>query len=429
MRERLTSRLGFLMLAAGSAVGLGNVWRFPYIVGKNGGAAFVLVYLFFLALLGFPLLCAELGIGRGAKRTLAAALGHLAPPRTAVFWRRFGAVLASGCFVLMIYYTDVAGWLVKYSGDYLRGAAPSMPGRGGATVAMLCVVLAGSAVCIAGVVKGVERVTKVLMLALLALLGALAVKALTLPGASEGLAFYLKPDWGKFLDHPWSATFDAMGQAFFTLSLGIGSMTVCGSYTGEDRSLVTETFWIILIDTAVAILAGLVIFPACATYAVPYQAGPDLIFKALPEVFAQMSGGRFWGFLFFLFLACAALTTVIAVFECIIAGLMDSLGWRRLPASLAVGVGVALLSMPCVLWDGVLGWEDFAVSQLWLPIGALAQGIFVVNKRWGWGWENFRRSVSDGIGWRMPNFLRYHMTFVVPVLILVVLVVGLFLHG
>ncbi|MCR5414765.1 MAG: sodium-dependent transporter [Kiritimatiellae bacterium] len=424
-RERLKSRLGFLMLAAGSAVGLGNVWRFPFIVGKNGGAAFVLVYLAFLALLGFPLLCAELAIGRGAKRTLAAALGELAPPRRRTFWRRFGSILAGGCFILMIYYTDVSGWLLKFAGDYARGAAPALPGKAGSSACMLAVVAIGAAVCFAGVVKGVERVTKVLMISLLALLAALAARALALPGAAEGLAFYLKPDWARFMEHPWSATFDAMGQAFFTLSLGIGSMTVCGSYTGENRSLVNETAWIIAIDTAVAILAGLVIFPACATYGVPYTSGPDLIFAALPKVFAQMSGGRAWGFLFFVFLACAALTTVIAVFECLIAGLMDSLGWRRLPATLAVGAGVAVLSLPCVLVDGVLAWEDFAVSQIWLPVGALAQGIFVVNGRIGWGWENFRREVSSGRGWRLPAILKYHMAFGVPLLIIAVLVAGL----
>lgn len=425
MRERLKSRLGFLMLAAGSAVGLGNVWRFPFMVGKNGGAAFVLVYLAFLAILGFPLLCAELGIGRGAGKTLSAALGDLAPKGCSTFWRRLGAVLASGCFVLMIYYTDVAGWLVKYAGDYALGEAPSMPGREGSTFFMLAVVAAGALVCVAGVVKGVERVTKALMISLLVLLAALAVKGLTLPGAKEGLEFYLKPDWGKFFAHPWESLFDAMGQAFFTLSLGIGSMTVCGSYIGRDRSLVTETALIIIIDTIVALLSGLVIFPACATYAVPYTEGQGLIFSALPQVFAQMAGGRLWGFLFFVFLGFAALTTVVAVFECLIAGLMDSLGMKRFAASAIVGAGVAALSLPCVWVDGVLEREDFAVSQLWLPLGALAQGFFVVNGRFGWGWENFRRSVSEGLGLAMPGWLKYHMALVVPALILAVLVIGL----
>ncbi len=434
MRETLGSRLGFLMLAAGSAVGLGNVWRFPYIVGRNGGAAFVIVYLLFLAILGFPLLAVELGIGRGAKRSLASALETLAPPRAKRFWARLGAVLASGCFVLMIYYTDVSGWLLKYTADFARGAAPSDPCAAFASLLsdrpigiafMLAAVAFATGVCLCGVVKGVERATKFMMISLLALLGVLAAKALTLPGAAEGLAFYLKPDWGKFMEHPWQSVIDAMGQAFFTLSLGIGSMTICGSYVDERHSLVKETTVIIAIDTLVALLAGLVIFPACATYDVAYTEGPGLIFVALPQVFARLPGGVWWGFLFFLFLAFAALTTVVAVFECLIAGLMDSFGWKRFPATLLVGAGVAALSLPCVLCEGVLEWEDFAVSKLWLPIGALCQGFFVVNGSFGWGWENFRAAVSRGDGWNMPDWMRWHLVFIVPLLILAVLIVGL----
>lgn len=436
MREQLKSRLGFLMLAAGSAVGLGNVWRFPYIVGKDGGAVFVLIYLAFLALLGFPLLVAELTIGRGAKRSLAAALTELAPPRARSFWRTWGAILASGCFVLMIYYTDVAGWLLKYTGDFALGRQAADPGAafGGLLASpvvcggfMAAAVALATIVCLFGVVRGVERVTKVMMVSLLLLLGVLAIKALTLPGAKEGLAFYLRPDWSAFSKQPWTVVFDAMGQAFFTLSLGIGSMTICGSYVNAERSLVSEAFWIILIDTAVALLAGLIIFPACATYEIAYSEGPGLIFVALPQVFAQLGGGRFWGFLFFLFLACAALTTVIAVFECLIAALMDSLGFRRTPATLLVGIGVALLSLPCVLWGTVLKWEDFAVSQLWLPAGALSQGFFVVNGMYGWGWLNFRREASQGRGWNLPEALKGHYAFVIPLLIAVVLIAGLVL--
>ena len=434
MRERLSGRLGFLMMAAGSAVGLGNVWRFPYVVGRNGGAAFVLVYLAFLVLLGFSLLAAELGIRRGAKRSLAAALAALSPRRWSAVWGRIGAVLAFGCFVLMIYYTDVAGWLLKYTADYARGAAPADPAAAfGALMAddasealFMAIAVAGSAlVCLCGVVKGVERATKAMMVSLLALLGVLAAKSLTLPGASEGLAFYLKPDWARFMEHPWTAVLDAMGQAFFTLSLGIGSMTICGSYVSEDHSLVKETAVIIAIDTVVAILAGLVVFPVCATFGVPYEGGPGLIFVALPKVFSQMANGTFWGFLFFLFLAFAALTTVVAVFECLIAGVMDIFGTVRWKTSAAVGIGVFALSLPCVLFDGVLQWEDFAVSQLWLPVGALCQGFFVVNGTYGWGWEKFSAAVSAGRGWAMPQWMRWHMAFVVPVLMFVVLAAGL----
>ena len=434
MRERLKSRLGFLMLAAGSAVGLGNVWRFPYIVGKNGGAAFGVVYRAFLAILGFPLHAAELGIGRGANRSLAAALGDLAPKRWSVAWGRIGAVLASGCFVLMIYYTDVAGWLLKYAGDYAMARPPSEPESAFemllgdwkvAATFMLVAVAVATVVCLAGVVRGVERTTKFMMVSLLALLGVLAARSVFLDGAAEGLSFYLKPDWARFMEHPWEAVFDAMGQAFFTLSLGIGSMTICGSYVGREHSLAKETAFIIAIDTVVALLSGLVIFPACATYGIAYESGPGLIFVALPQVFARMPGGVFWGFAFFLFLSFAALTTVIAVFECLVAGLMDSLGLRRVVATLLVGVGVAAFSMPCVLFDGVLGWEDFAVSQLWLPIGALAQGFFVVNGTFGWGWDKFRESVSEGCGFGMPQWMKFHYAVAIPILVAIVLVVGL----
>jgi NSS family neurotransmitter:Na+ symporter len=259
---------------------------------------------------------------------------------------------------------------------------------------------------------------------LLGLLVVLAIKSLTLPGASDGLEFYLRPDWTKFMENPLKSVFAAMGQAFFTLSLGIGSMTICASYVGEEHSLVKESIVIILIDTFVALLAGLVIFPACATYSVEYTSGPGLIFETLPKVFEQMPGGVVWGGVFFLFLALAALTTVVAVFECLIAGLMDIFGLRRIRASIIVGGAVAVLSMPCVLWKDVLEWEDFAVSQLWLPVGALIQSIFVVNSTYGWGWENFRKAVSIGIGPKMPSFMKWHYILIVPLLILIVLVGG-----
>lgn len=432
MREKLSSRLGFIMMAAGSAVGLGNVWRFPYIVGENGGAAFVIVYLAFLVILGLPLLAVELGIGRGAGKSLAAALGELSPPRFSVFWRRLGSFLAAGCLILMIYYTDVCGWLLKYAGDYAMLTPPESATSFGELICdwkvcgayMLVVVAVATSVCLLGVVKGVERATKWMMLSLLALLVILALKSLTLPGASEGLRFYLTPDWADFMENPLKSVFAAMGQAFFTLSIGIGSMTICASYVGEEHSLVKESLVIIVIDTLVALLAGLVIFPACATYGVEYTSGPGLIFEALPKVFEKMSGGAVWGGIFFLFLALAALTTVIAVFECLIAGLMEVFGLRRLSASLIVGVAVAALSMPCVLWERVFEWEDFAVSQLWLPVGALIQSVFAVNGAVGWGWENFRASVSKGRGPKMPSFMKWHYVFVVPVLILIVLFGG-----
>ncbi len=435
-RATLGSRLGFLMVAAGCAVGLGNVWRFPFITGQNGGAAFVLVYLFFLALLGFPLLMAELALGRGARKGIAGAYAALAPSRHVKFWRWFGLAIFSGNFLLMIYYTDVAGWLLKYTGDYATGTGFS--GDVGAafkalcgcpatcTTYMLITVGIATVVCLAGVVKGVERVTKIMMISLLSLLVVLAVKAVSLPGAAEGLKFYLAPDWTKFMEHPAQAVFAAMGQAFFTLSIGVGAMTIFGSYVGKDHSLVKESALIIVIDTFVALLSGLIIFPACAAYHVEYTAGPGLIFVALPKVFQAMPGGRLWGFCFFLFLSFAALTTVIAVFECLIGGILDHWRKSRGLVTLLVGAGVAVCSLPCVLCDGVLDWEDFAMSQIYLPIGGLALCIFV-TRNFGWGWKGFRDEVSAGSGWTLPEWMGPWMRWGVPVLIVAILVGGLIL--
>lgn len=444
MREKLGSRFGFLMLAAGCAVGLGNVWRFPFIVGQNGGAAFVFVYLLFLVILGFPLLVAELAIGRNAKSGISSALPKLAW-RGKGFWRIAARIIFAGNFVLMIYYTDVAGWLVKYSREYLGGGINLAIGdtfadhfsavtanTSSCGLYMAGVVAVATLVCMAGVVKGVERVTKFLMVSLLALLGILAAKSLSLPNAAEGVKFYLYPDWAKFMAHPWRTIMEAMGQAFFTLSLGVGCMTIFGSYIDRRHSLVKEAAWIIAIDTIVALLAGLVIFPACLSYGVEPSSGPGLIFIALPEVFSRMSGGAFWGFCFFLFLAFAAFTTIIAVFECIIGGLCDEVSsskfrvssFSRKSVSLAVGVAVAVASLPCVMWDKVLEWEDFAVSQLWLPLGALVQCTFVA---WGigWGWRRFQGEASWGRGAFLPTWVRPHMRYVIPLLILAVIIVGL----
>ena len=421
--------MGFLMLAAGCAVGLGNVWRFPFVVGQNGGAAFVLVYLLFLALLGFPLLTAELALGRAARRGVSGAMRALAEARYRRFWSVVGRVIFAGNLLLMIYYTDVAGWLLKYSGDYLRGvmetdfAALRQDCDICARYMLLAVGLA-TAVCSLGVRNGVERVTKVMMFALLALLLLLAVKALSLPGAAKGIRFYLAPDWSRFAAHPWRTVFDAMGQAFFTLSTGVGCMTIFGSYVDRGHSLALEAIWIIAIDTFVALLAGLAIFPACASFDVDVTSGPGLIFIALPNVFAHMAGGRIWGFVFFLFLSIGALTTVIAVFECLIGGLIDEFGKPRLPTTLAVGLAVAALSLPTVLFGPVLEWEDFVFGQLWLPLGALAICIFVM-RRVGWGYEGFAAEASAGRGMDLPAAFAPLMRWVVPALILGTLAAGL----
>ena len=429
MRAKLGSRLGFLMLAAGCAVGLGNVWRFPFIVGQNGGAAFVLVYLLFLAILGFPMLTAELALGRAARQGVSGALRNLAAERYRRFWSVTGCVIFAGNFLLMIYYTDVAGWLLKYSGDYLRGLPPPdftalLKDHATCSGYLLLSVAIATVVCALGVKNGVERVTKWMMIALLALLGVLAVKSLSLPGAEKGLKFYLSPDWSRFAAHPWKAIFDAMGQAFFTLSTGVGCMAIFGSYVGREHSLVKESFWIIAIDTFVAFLSGLVIFPACASYNVDVTSGPGLIFIALPNVFADMAGGRFWGFVFFLFLSLGALTTIIAVFECLIGGLMDELARPRLSLTIAVGCAVALLAMPTVLFEPVLEWEDFIFGQFWLPIGALMICVFVTRKC-GWGYEAFSSEASHGDGMRFPSMFAPIMKWIVPLLITLTMAVGL----
>lgn len=424
-RERLASRFGFLMLAAGCAVGLGNVWRFPFVVGQNGGAAFVLVYFAFLALFGFPVLLAELSVGRGGKAGIAGAFLALGGK----WWGRIGLAVFAGNILLMVYYTDVAGWLIKFAEAYaVSGAPPAI----GALVAdkpvcltyMLVAVGIATAVCAVGVQRGVERVAKWMMVSLLALMGVLVVKALTLEGAAKGLEFYLKPDWRPLIEHPGRVVFDAMGQAFFTLSIGVGAMTIFGSYIDRQESLVKESAWIIAIDTFVAFTVGLVIFPACATFDVDVASGSRLLFAALPKVFEAMSGGRVWGCVFFVFLSLAALTTVIAVFECIIGGLIDMTRRSRPLVSLAVSLAVAALSLPCVFIDKALDFEDFIFSKFWLPIGGLAITTFV-SYRIGWGWDAFREEASAGRGIALPAWTRPIFRYVVPAMIVIVIITGL----
>ena len=442
-REGLKSRLGFLMVAAGCAVGLGNVWRFPFIVGRNGGAAFVLVYLVFLALLGFPLLAAELAVGRAARKGVSGAMRALAPERTRKFWYVVGCVVFAGNVLLMAYYTSVGGWLMRYTAGYAaQGTAFTGGGAEAAfnglladpatcTLAMLAAVAVATCVCLAGVQRGVERVTKWMMLSLLALLGVLAAKALSLTGAMKGVEFYLAPKWEPFLQRPLGVCFEAMGQAFFTLSVGVGCMSIFGSYVGRGRSLVTESLWITVIDTCVALLAGLVIFPASAAFGIDVTSkyGPGLIFIALPEVFAHMGGGGLWGAVFFLFLSLAALTTIIAVFECLIGGLMDELGWPRRRTALLVGGAVAALSLPAVfgynVWRDVrilpgktiLDVEDFVFSQFWLPLGALSTCVFC---SWpcGWGWAGFRGEAGAGVGLAPPRMWAAYMRWLLPAVLL-----------
>lgn len=444
-RERLASRLGFLMLAAGCAVGLGNVWRFPFIVGQNGGAAFVILYVAFLAILGYPLLVCELAIGRGARTGISRALPSLlvaAHPRDrhlrdkARFWRILAVVIFGGNLVLMMYYTDVCGWLLRYSVDYITGQAPSSGGaeshltgvlgakQSALGYASLCICFAAAA-CALGVQRGIERITKFMMLALLALIGILAVRAVTLPGAEEGLKFYLYPDWSKILANPLKCIYEAMAQAFFTLSLGIGCMTIFGSYMEERRTLASEAIWIISIDTVVAFMSGLIIFPACAAYGVEYSQGPGLIFVAIPEVLAKMSFSCVWGTLFFVFLTLAALTTVVAVFECLIGGLIDETRRSRPFISAVVGAVVLAASLPCILGPSkVLEFEDFIVSKLWLPAGGLMIGAFAVNG-FGWTWERFSSAANRGEGIKLGAISHVVMKYMLPAVVMLILLPGL----
>ncbi|MBO5751949.1 MAG: sodium-dependent transporter [Kiritimatiellae bacterium] len=413
-----------MMLAAGCAVGLGNVWRFPFVVGQNGGAAFVLIYLFFLMLFGFPLMLSELSVGRGGGSGIVGAFRNLGGRA----WGAIGSAIFAGNFLLMIYYTDVAGWLLNFASSYAAIGAPRefsalVADKSTCLLFMLAAVIVSAGVCALGLQRGAERVTKWMMIALIALMGVLAVKALSLEGALKGLSFYLKPNWAPFLERPGAVIFDAMGQAFFTLSIGVGAMTIFGSYVQRKESLVKETMLIILIDTFVAFTAGLIIFPACATYGVDVTCGPGLIFVALPKVFAAMHAGRFWGFVFFLFLSLAALTTVIAVFECLISGLVDELKFPRRVAALVVGVVVAIFSLPCVFIEGALDIEDFIFSKFWLPVGGLILALFV-SWRFGWGWSAFKAEASAGRGADLPDWFRPVLRYIVPAAILVVAIGG-----
>ena len=413
------------MLAAGCAVGLGNVWRFPYVVGANGGAAFLLVYFAFLALFGIPVLLAELSVGRGGQAGIGAAMRKLGGK----WWGRIGVIMFSGNLLLMIYYTDVSGWLLIFTKDYaVTGGVIShkelILDSGACVTGMLCAVVAATAVCALGIKNGVERITKWMMVSLLGLISILAVKSLMLPGAAQGLQFYLRPDWTKLAAAPGKVVLDAMGQAFFTLSVGVGAMTIFGSYIEKRESLMKEALWITAIDTFVAFMAGLIIFPACATYGVDVASGPGLIFEALPKVFSAMPAGRFWGFFFFLFLSLAALTTVIAVFECIIGGVLDVIGRHRHFVTVGVGLVVAILSLPCVYCEGVAEMEDLIFSKFFLPVGGFMLALFV-SWRIGWGWDAFRAEASAGNGISLPVWMRPLFRYFVPAMILAVLIAGL----
>ncbi len=447
-RESLGSRLGFIFLSAGCAIGLGNVWRFPFIVGAYGGAAFVLIYIFFLVFLAAPVMAMEFAVGRASKQSVVGAFKALQPEGTR--WSVFGYIALAGNYILMMFYTVVTGWMLAYFWYTMTGRLTGLdPDQVGAVfnglladpkelIFWLGVTVAiGSTICAVGLQSGVEKATKVMMAGLLLIMIALAIRSVTLPGAKSGLEFYLKPDLQKLTRNGlWNSVYTALGQAFFTLSIGIGSMAIFGSYISQDRSLAGESALIVLLDTFVAFMAGLIIFPACFAYGVDAGAGPGLIFVSLPNMFNNMPLGRLWSTLFFLFMSFAAMTTVVAVFEHLIASSIDILGWSRQKAGLFNFFSVFLLAIPCALgfnvWSHIqpfgegsmiLDLEDFLVSNNMLPLGAMVY-LFFCCTRYGWGWDNFIKEADAGEGMKFPRALRSYFTYVVPFIIGVVFVFG-----
>ncbi len=448
-REKLSSRIGFLLLSAGCAVGLGNIWRFPYVTGQHGGGYFVLLYLLFLAILGYPILVMELAIGRSAQRNLVGAYRLLAPKRN--LWWRTGTLFFMGNVILMMFYTTVSGWLLYYSWSYLSGSIMEMTTQYQIEAVfdnlisspamsvgwMALVVILGVALCSAGLKHGVERGVKIMMSLLLVVLVVLAVKALSMPAAGEAVKFYLAPNWGKLQDVGIAKTiYAAMGQAFFTLSIGVGSMAIFGSYTNKKKTLATEGTLIVGIDTMVAVLAGLIIFPVCFSFGVSLESGPGLVFLSLPNIFNSMIGGRWWGALFFLFLSLAAMTTVVAVFENIIAFVIDEWNWSRRWAALLVGEWIFIFSLPCALGfsmfkqfnplgEGttILDLEDFIVSQNMLPLGSLFVLLFCVTA-YGWGWKKFLAEANYGEGVKFPRWTYLYLRWILPLIIIAIFIAG-----
>ena len=447
-RERFSSRLGFILISAGCAVGLGNVWRFPYITGQYGGAAFVLVYLIFLVLLGLPIMVMEFAVGRASQKSAARSFHVLEPAGTK--WHLQGYACMAGNYLLMMFYTTVGGWMAAYIFKTLTGEFKGLDSDGVAAVFndmlarpgymtfwMVLVVLLSFFICSLGLQKGVERITKAMMSCLFLILLILCIRSVTLPGASEGLRFYLVPDFTRFTENGvGNMIFAAMGQAFFTLSLGIGAMAIFGSYIGKDRTLTGETINICLLDTLVAFLAGLIIFPSCFAFGVDPGQGPGLVFITLPNIFNQMVGGRIFGVLFFVFMTFAAQSTIIAVFENIISFSMDLFGTSRKKAVLINGIAISLLSLPCVfgfnIWSGfqplgagstIQDLEDFIVSNNLLPLGSMVYLLFCTS-RYGWGWKNFLAEADTGKGVKFPVWARVYVSYILPLIVLFIFIMG-----
>ena len=444
-RDRLGSRLGFILLSAGCAIGVGNVWKFPWMAGEYGGGAFVLIYLFFLFLLGLPVMVMEFSLGRASQASPVRLYQKLEKPGQKWHLHGYGALAAN--VLLVMFYTSVAGWILYYFISFLKGDMTGVSDEASAklfdnmlsspqiTVGfMAIVVVLGFVILSFGVQKGVERVTKYMMIVLLALMVVLAINSFTLEGAKEGLTFYLKPDLRKLNGE---VVVGAMNQAFFTLSLGAGSMAIFGSYIGKERSLMGESVNILLLDTFVAITAGLIIFPACFTFDVEPTSGPKLLFVAMAKVFNNMAGGRIWGSFFFLFMFFAAMSTVIAVFENILACVMELTNWKRIKTCIVLCVAILILAAPCALgfnlWSeftpftstsSVLDLEDFLVSNILLPVGSICYVLFCVSKK-GWGFDNFFNEANTGKGLKLKRWMKPYMTYVLPTVIIFIFIVGI----
>ena len=448
-RERLGSRLGFILLSAGCAIGVGNVWKFPWMVGQYGGGAFVLFYVIFLLILGLPIMTMEFAVGRASQKSPVRAYQVLEKPGSR--WHIHGYLAMIGNYLLMMFYTTVCGWMLHYfyltaTGRFV-GATTEQVGAvfgemlsrpGVMAGCMIAVVVIGFLINSFGLQGGLERVTKVMMIALLAIMVVLAVNSIRTPGSSEGLRFYLIPDFGRMAETGVAnVVVGAMNQAFFTLSLGIGAMAIFGSYIGKGRALMGEAVNVAVLDTFVAFTAGLIIFPACFAFDVSPDSGPNLIFVTLPNIFNHMAGGRLWGSLFFVFMAFAAFSTVLAVFENIMSCCMDLTGWSRKKTAAINIVLMILLSMPCVLgfnvWSGfqpfgpgsnVLDLEDFLVSNLWLPLGSLVYLLFCTSC-YGWGWKNFQNEANEGGGIKVRDGIRFYVSYILPLIVLVIFVLGI----
>lgn len=448
-RENFQSRLGFLLVSAGCAIGIGNVWKFPYVTGANGGGVFVLFYLLFLVIMGVPVLTMELAVGRASRKSAVQGYKALEPKGSK--WHIHGWVCVLGCLILMMYYTTVAGWMLGYFLKFLTGqftASMDTAAVDGVFNAMLgnpsemvlymaIIVVTGFIVCSFGIQKGLERISKWMMLALLALIVILAVNSILLDDTGEGLKFYLLPDFDRAMEVGLGNVITAaMNQAFFTLSLGIAAIEIFGSFMSRDHSLTGEAVRICVLDTFVAIMSGLIIFPACFAFNVKPDSGPPLIFQTLPNVFLNMTGGRVWGALFFLFMTFASFTTIIAVFENLLSSAIDNFGWSRKKAVTIHLVAVFLLSLPCTLgyniWSSIQPFgmadiqtfEDFVVSNLLLPLGSLVYLLFCVSK-WGWGFDKYLAECNTGTGLKMPRCFKLYFQFILPILVLVILVQGL----